>query len=211
MIVECPKCKKKYRDKEEDIPTGGCPVKCPNCGNIFTIYRAPLNIQLEPVVEHPQETEPFVSQQIPTKTTPPIAESQPSFIKTPEEAISKKPPTVEKEGDKTTLSGAERLKAALGLGGAKDEFPAEWSEEKKRKHRSAKRLAKSLAKDLLLYHKDKVEQGLREGNLAKLLGEEIKKSWSFYKKSVDPEILSTSNYFKDALNEIIGKGRKIFV
>lgn len=210
MIVECPKCKKKYRVKESDIPIGGCPVKCPNCGNIFTIYRAPLNIHLEPVVEHPQETQPFVSQQIPTKTTPPIVESQPPFMK-PAESLTKVPPTMGKKEEKPTLSGAERLKAALGLEGAKDEFPAEWSDEKKRKHRSAKRLAKSLAKDLLLYHKDKVEQGLREGNLAKLLGEEIKKSWSFYKKSVDPEILSTSNYFKDALNEIIGKGRKIFV
>lgn len=82
--------------------------------------------------------------------------------------------------------------------------------EKKSSHRKAERLGKSLVKDIYLYHKDKVEQGRRDGTLVQLLGEEIKKSWRFYKKQVDPEVLKERNYFKDALNEIIAGGKEVF-
>lgn len=82
--------------------------------------------------------------------------------------------------------------------------------EKKDNHRKAERLGKSLVKDIYLYHKDKVEQGRREGTLVQLLGEEIKKSWRYYKKQVDPEVLKERNYFKDALNEIIAGGKEVF-
>jgi len=186
MIVECPKCKKKYRVKDGDVPVGGAPVQCPSCGNIFTIYREPLKIHLEPL------------EGVAPSPPPTYEKPAPSF-----EASTSTPSS-------QPAQAAERLKAALGLGGM-DDFPADWPEEKKQKHRHAKRLARSLAKDLLLYHGDKIEQGLREGNLKQLLGEEIKKSWDFYKKNVDPEVLQTTNYFKDALNDIIGKGRKIFI
>ncbi len=212
MIVECPKCKKKYRVKDEDVPIGGAPVQCPSCGNIFTIYREPLKIYLEPVEE--VTPSPAPSFEAPTPPSRPArsethgaGESFLEGIKKPagmgvQQQPSPPPPS--------TADAAARLKAALGLGGL-DDFPADWPEEKKQKHRHAKRLARSLAKDLLLYHKDKIEQGLRDGNLKQLLGEEIKKSWDFYKKNVDPEVLQTTSYFKDALNDIIGKGKKIFI
>jgi predicted Zn finger-like uncharacterized protein len=82
--------------------------------------------------------------------------------------------------------------------------------EKNNNHRKAERLGQALVKDIYLYHKDKVEQGRREGTLVQLLGEEIKKSWRFYKKQVDPEVLKERNYFKDALNEIIAGGKEVF-
>ncbi|RKZ19057.1 hypothetical protein DRQ17_01910 [bacterium] len=237
MIVECPKCKKKYRVKDEDVPIGGAPVQCPSCGNIFTIYREPLKIHLEPVEEVAPSAPPTYEKPAPTfeAPTPPSqpaqtgagepflegiekpaagmgVQEQPSFEQPAAPASQQQPvpPQQPSSPPPSTADAAARLKAALGLGGL-DDFPADWPEEKKQKHRHAKRLARSLAKDLLLYHKDKIEQGLRDGNLKQLLGEEIKKSWDFYKKNVDPEVLQTTSYFKDALNDIIGKGRKIFI
>ncbi len=232
MIVECPKCKKKYRVKDEDVPVGGAPVQCPSCGNIFTIYREPLKIHLEPLEEVAPSAPPTYEKPTPTfeAPTPPSqpaqtgagesllegiekpaagrgVQEQPSFEQPAQQPVQSQQPS---SSPSSTADAAARLKAALGLGGL-DDFPADWPEEKKQKHRHAKRLARSLAKDLLLYHKDKIEQGLRDGNLKQLLGEEIKKSWDFYKKNVDPEVLQTTNYFKDALNDIIGKGRKIFI
>ncbi|MCK4232882.1 hypothetical protein KAX75_00515, partial [candidate division WOR-3 bacterium] len=76
--------------------------------------------------------------------------------------------------------------------------------------KEAKRLARSLIKDILLYHGDKVEIGLRQGNLAQLIGDEIRRSWKFYKDNFPLEKTGGVNYFKNALNEIIGKGKPIF-
>ncbi|RKZ26011.1 hypothetical protein DRQ20_03940, partial [bacterium] len=118
-------------------------------------------------------------------------------------------PGAAKPGAPQVESPAERLARLFGR--AEDEFPPDWDEETKRKHREAKRLARSLARDILLYHRDKVERGLKEGNLPELIGEEIRKSWEFYKQKVPPDILQSTTYFKDALNEILGKGKKIFV
>ena len=231
MIIECPKCKKKYLIKEEEIPTGGGPVRCPNCGNIFTIYREPLNIELipyeikpekieaeavypektveaAPEVEKPPETvfeksEPIITAPAEEKSPAPAVETPKAPSTTPPPSPTAPTPT------KTPAAMAEKLAAAFGI--KPDEFPADWDEEKKKKHRNAKRLARSLAKDILLYHKNEVEEGLRNGNIAQLLGEEIRKSWEFYKQKIDPEVQESSSYFKDALNEILGRGEKIFV
>ncbi|MEJ2356161.1 MAG: zinc-ribbon domain-containing protein [candidate division WOR-3 bacterium] len=92
----------------------------------------------------------------------------------------------------------------------KEEVPLTDDPEKMKQHRKAERLGRSLVKDIYLYHKDKVEQGRKSGTLVQLLGEEIKRSWKFYKKQVDPEILQEKNYFKDALNEIIAEGKEVF-
>ena len=90
-------------------------------------------------------------------------------------------------------------------------LPESWSEELKKKHERARRLARSLAKDILLYHKEEVERGIKEGNLAAILRNEIKKSWQFFKRQVGEDVLKEKNYFKDALNEILGEGKEIFV
>ncbi|HIE06348.1 MAG TPA: hypothetical protein EYP58_06055 [bacterium (Candidatus Stahlbacteria)] len=74
----------------------------------------------------------------------------------------------------------------------------------------AKRLARALAKDLILYHGEKVEKGLKEGTLAQLIGGEIKRSWEYYCQQIPKEIRLEFDYFKEALNEIIGKGKAIF-
>jgi len=226
MIIECPKCKKKYLVKEDEIPVGGGPVKCPNCGNIFTIYREPLDIELIPYEIKPEKTEEEAV--YPEK---PI--EQPTETKAPPETVFEKTaPTIEKPETPTPTppspppqqeppspppppptsspsAMAEKLAAVFGI--KPDEFPSDWDEEKKKKHRDAKRLAHSLAKDILLYHKKEVEEGLRNNNIAQLLGEEIRKSWGFYKQKVPPDVQESSSYFKDALNEILGQGKKIFV
>lgn len=205
MFTECPKCKTKYRVNDSDVPVGGAPVKCLKCSNVFTIYREPLNIHLEPIVEKPTIEPP-----IPTPT-PPFVKPQPT--PPPKPTPTPTPPSQPKPQPTPSQfsAAAERLKASLGITGETDEFPPDWPEEKKNKHRHAKRLSRSLARDLLLYHRDKIEKGLAEGNLKDLLGDEIKTSYKFYSESVDPEVLKTTNYFKDALNEIIGKGKKIFI
>ena len=74
----------------------------------------------------------------------------------------------------------------------------------------ARRLARALVSDLVVYHPEKRQRGLDEGNLKELFGEEIRKSWEEYTEQVGDEIARTTPYFTDALNEILAEGRSLF-
>ena len=74
----------------------------------------------------------------------------------------------------------------------------------------AKRLARALISDLVVYYPDRRAEGLRKGNLAEVFGEEIKKSFEEYRDQVGKEIAESTSYFNDALNEILAGGQKVF-
>lgn len=74
----------------------------------------------------------------------------------------------------------------------------------------ARRLARALISDLVVYYPDRRQEGLRKGNLKEVFGEEIKKSWEEYRDQVGKEIAESTPYFNDALNEILAGGQKIF-
>lgn len=79
-----------------------------------------------------------------------------------------------------------------------------------RKDDRARRLARVLVSDILCYNKEKRDQALLDGNIMTVLGEEIKKSWELYKEKIGPEMANSTGYFKNALNEILADGQKIF-
>ena len=72
------------------------------------------------------------------------------------------------------------------------------------------RLARVLVSDILVYNQEARDRALREGRLVSALGGEINKAWELYKSKVGPEVASSTTYFKDALNEILAEGEKIF-
>ena len=74
----------------------------------------------------------------------------------------------------------------------------------------AKRLARVLVSDILCYNQEKRDQALADGNLVSVLGDEIKKSWELYKDKVGADVANSTNYFKEALNEILADGQKVF-
>jgi predicted Zn finger-like uncharacterized protein len=74
----------------------------------------------------------------------------------------------------------------------------------------ARRLARALISDMVVYHPAKRKEGLRDGNLKALFEEEIKKSWEEYTDQVGREIAESTPYFREALNEILADGRQLF-
>lgn len=74
----------------------------------------------------------------------------------------------------------------------------------------ARRLARALISDMVVYHPAKRQEGLREGTLKDLFDEEIRKSWEEYSEQVGKEVAESTSYFKEALNEILADGRQIF-
>jgi predicted Zn finger-like uncharacterized protein len=84
------------------------------------------------------------------------------------------------------------------------------ADEDQSKHEKARRLARVLASDIAIYNREKRERGIREGNLVAVLGYEIKKSWEIYKERVGADFANATPYFRDALNEMLAEGKKIF-
>ena len=74
----------------------------------------------------------------------------------------------------------------------------------------ARRLARALISDMLVYHPEKRQQGLRDGTLPLLFKEEIDKSWQEYVEQVGRDIAQSTPFWTEALNEILAGGKKVF-
>jgi len=74
----------------------------------------------------------------------------------------------------------------------------------------ARRLARALVSDLVVYHPEKRQQGLRDGTLPRLFKDEIEKSWQEYVEQVGAELAKSTPFWAEALNEILAGGNKVF-
>lgn len=183
MIAACPKCKTKLKIADEKVSPAGIKIKCPKCATVF-IVRKPAAAPAAPPTPTPAPT-PAPSPPAPPRPAP---EPRPTPAPTPPPPPPKPaPPAPAPVPDDSGLS-----------------------EEEKKAHEKARRLARVLVSDMVLYNKDAVEDGLKNNTIAKTMGDEIKKSWQLFKQQVGADIANNTTYFKDALNDIMGKGRKIF-
>jgi predicted Zn finger-like uncharacterized protein len=77
-------------------------------------------------------------------------------------------------------------------------------------HERAQRLSRALVSDIVTYYPEKHAEGVRDGTLRELFRDEIKKSYDDYVTQVGTELAQSTTYFQDALNEILGGGRRLF-
>ncbi len=69
----------------------------------------------------------------------------------------------------------------------------------------AKRIARAVVSDIALYNQKKVEEGIAADNLFEVLQEEIEEGRNYYNSRIDPEIARTTNYFNQALVDVLIK------
>jgi LPS O-antigen subunit length determinant protein (WzzB/FepE family) len=74
----------------------------------------------------------------------------------------------------------------------------------------AQRLARVLVSDIILYNPDRHQRALDQGSLKEEFEDEIQKSWNEYVDQVGDEIANSTNFFNEAINEILAKGRDLF-
>ena len=74
----------------------------------------------------------------------------------------------------------------------------------------ARRLARALISDIVVYHPERRDRSIAEGTLRQEFREEIRKSWDEYVAQVGTETARSSPHFRDALNEILAAGRNVF-
>jgi hypothetical protein len=74
----------------------------------------------------------------------------------------------------------------------------------------ARRLARALVSDLVAYHPRKRDEGLSQGTLRSLFRDEIKQSYEEYVEQVGQELADSTPHFRDALNDILAGGQRLF-
>jgi predicted Zn finger-like uncharacterized protein len=77
-------------------------------------------------------------------------------------------------------------------------------------NQKARRLARVLVSDMVTYHPQKREEGLRNGTLKQQFRDEIRKSYEEYVEQVGREFAEATAHFQDALNEILAGGQRLF-
>jgi hypothetical protein len=74
----------------------------------------------------------------------------------------------------------------------------------------AKRLARTILSDIVLYNQAKVKEGIEKDTLFEVLTEELAEGKKYYETMVDVEIRNTTNLFNEAVVDVLIKqGGKI--
>lgn len=165
---------------------------------------APTPVETGPV--SPTRSSPTPSHQTPSHETPSWAtpsESTPAEP-TPSEPPAAWTPSSAPATPAPSVSVGPRSSGAAGARGPINPFLANDPNLK------AKRLARALVSDIVAYHPQLREQGLREGTLRQLFKDEIKKSYEEYLEQVGKEFADGTTHFQEALNEILAGGRQLF-
>jgi predicted Zn finger-like uncharacterized protein len=75
-------------------------------------------------------------------------------------------------------------------------------------HVKARRLARIIVSDIILYNQGKVEEGVRNGTFYQLLADDIGEGRALYQRRVAAEIRNATSYLEDAFEELIAKKKR---
>ncbi len=232
MNVNCTQCHTVFRVDPAKVPVEGVRARCSVCAGVFWVRRDVTERQVAPSAPPPMVNEPpFRSEPAPAPaplsppvTTPrpvggpamppapafarpagaPPSAPRPAFPSAPAFA----PPTTSPPSSAPAVAppAAPRPPAAPPARPKRPTNPFLSQDPAAR----ARRLARALVSDIVVYHPAKRRDGLRDGSLKLLFEEEIRKSWEEYVDQVGRELADATPYFTDALNEILADGQPMF-
>lgn len=185
MITTCTDCHARYRLEADRVPHRKIRVRCPSCRGVF-------------VLDGTARTE---------EAAAPARDIRPAFQPAVEPPHAQPvPPRAQPAPMASHAPAAEVVRTAAPAGTAVMDQPA----APRRRRSKEEMLARALVSDIKVYNREVYERAKAEGNLLDALGPEIKKSWELYKEKVTPEVAGSTDYFRDALNEILAEGRSVF-
>jgi predicted Zn finger-like uncharacterized protein len=212
MIIQCQGCAAKYFLPEDKVPENPIKVRCPKCTAVFTLAPAAepvtAGVAAGTVPGMAAAPESIAADAAPVQTEPVTPVESEAVAAPPQEPEAAATPPQEPEATATPPQAPVAAPEADPT--PKPAKPAKAKGKGRSKEARAKRLARVLVSDILCYNQDKRDQALQDGTLMTVLGEEIKKSWELYKDKVGPDVASSTNYFKEALNEILADGQEVF-
>ena len=211
MNVSCPQCSTVFRVDPAKVPEQGVRARCSVCSGLIAVHRPAVAAPVVPPSPPPAPVAP-----------PPRIEAAPPapVVDTSAPPVSPEPPPPPPVERSAPVAVVAPLVAAAPVPEPVAPPPAPRAPAPAARFNNpflqqdpstrARRLARALVSDLVVYYPEKRQRGLAEGNLKELFGEEIRKSWEEYSEQVGQEIASTTPYFTEALNEILAEGRAVF-
>ena len=199
MNVRCPQCQSTFRVDPERVPAGGIKARCSRCSNVFEITREGAQAAPPPsgpkLVPTSPPAEPAIPRALPTP--PPPAPLRPVAASAPVAAVVTAPPPAPAP---TAPAAAVSTATAPKRASFRNQDPAA----------RAQRLARALVSDIVAYNKERLQKTTGAAALRTEFRDEIRKSWEEYVEQVGLETAKATPYFRDALNELLAKGAKIF-
>nr|PZN91237.1 MAG: hypothetical protein DIU52_03205 [bacterium] len=231
MNVHCPQCRSTYRVDPDRVPPGGVRARCSRCGWIMPVARpgvaAPAAqpaaglaaaTTAAPALRTPPDAAPLAV--TPAERVGAAAVAGPAAPPFAASHVPAEPARPEPSTGPSTPVGRELAAAAPPAGsGASARPPAVGTDRSGGLSRRAavtdpdaraRRIARALVSDIVVYNRERCERSLQEGTLRTEFKDEILKSWEEYVQQVGLEMARSTPYFRDALNEILAKGQKVF-
>lgn len=214
MNIRCPQCQTTFRVDPARVPPTGVRARCSRCGNTFqvaapgsqgTAGAAPSGGP-PPQTRTPDRTPtapaaPERPGASPGPAAPPAAGARPA---PPGPRTAAPGPAGPGPGGGTPPpAGAERP-----LGDTTPPKPPVFGSRDPRAR--AQRIARALVSDIVAYHPERREACLKAGTLRSDFRDEIMKSWEEYVAQVGLDTAKSTPFFRDALNEILASGQKVF-
>jgi len=184
--VTCSGCSTIFRVDPAKVPAGGVRARCSVCGGVFAVPDPGGAGAAPPVQDRRAAPAPPPATRVPVASTaaPAVAPQPPQAPPVAAPAPTPAAPAPARKAVNPFLSQDPRAKA--------------------------RRLARALVSDIVVYHPEKRRDGLRDGTLKLLFEEEILKSWEEYTEQVGLELAQSTPFFHEALNEILADGQPIF-
>jgi len=190
ITVTCPSCSSSFPVDSAKIPEGGVKGRCTSCKHVFRIEKPAAEVASPPA---PPAREPELATPLPPLPTPePVA--APPKPAPPEPAPAPTPPKAE-----PAAAPAEAGVSGFRFG-------------KRDPTDKAKRLARVLVSDMIMYNADRHRTALENGTLKADFEDEIGKSWKEFVDQVGADLADGPGkaFWQEALNDILAKGEKLF-
>ena len=237
MNVSCGQCQTVYRVDPLKVPEAGVRARCWVCSGIFWVHReAGTGTGISSPVSSASPPAPVPTPvPAPAPVAPPVAAPAPAVRPIPPApavapAASAPPPTTAYRPAAPPAPAFRPPPAAAPVAEPvpmplpvpvplSAPVPAPAPARPKRPtnpflsqdpEARARRLARALVSDIVVYHPAKRRDALRDGSLKLLFEEEIRKSWEEYVDQVGRELADATPFFTDALNEILADGQPVF-
>jgi len=157
----------------------------------FEPTTAPMDLG-EPTAEAPES---FPEPPRSAEPAAPVEAEPPSYAEPPP-AIPEPPAEVHREAEPRPASPPPGVGAfTLGKRDPKDK---------------ARRLARVLVSDMIMYNPERHERALARGTLKDDFEDEIRKSWKEYVEQVGEQMARENDYWTEALNDVLAKGERVF-
>lgn len=201
ITVTCPSCSSSFPVDPAKIPPKGVSARCSSCGSVFRIEK--------PSAAAPPPAPPPAPRRLiePELPPPPVArEPEPLPAPPPPRATRPAPPPPPPPPPAPPAREPAPAAAAPAAGEGGFKFGKRDPTDK------AKRLARVLVSDMIMYNAERHASALERGSIKQDFEEEIDKSWKEFVDQVGAEIADGPGrqFWTEALNDILAKGQRLF-